>query len=261
MTHDLTFFRERGYQILPGLIESETADSLKRLLEAEVDVSLDTVRGHLPFQARETFIGKVDEACRSGKFDTFPRDAQMIMTGHFPLQTRLSESLWSVPRISAVRQVLSDALGVKELFMHMPPTARFVLPNNSRAAVPAHRDVSYNTHMTNFVILWVPLTDIDDDCGGVAIYEGSQNDLAEPDGTENFWLRPVSVDGYERVHCKMRTGDALLMSQTMLHSSVPNISNRVRCSIDFRFFGEMSASSKHLLDLQRWQVVEPSTAQ
>lgn len=261
MTVDLTFFRQRGYQVLRGLIPPHTGAYLKGYLEGLVDPSLNAIRASVPFDSRPDFVKKVDEICRAGALESHEREVQMVMTGHFPLATRLSQDLWRVPKEESVRELLASALRSEQLFMHMPPTARFVLPGSTRAAVPPHRDVSYNSHMRDFVILWVPLTDIDDECGGVAIYEGSHNKAEDPAGTENFWLKAVSTDGYERVHCTMKMGDALLMDQTMLHASVPNVSDRVRCSIDFRFFGGTSTSSKHMLDLQQWQVIEPSPIQ
>jgi ectoine hydroxylase-related dioxygenase (phytanoyl-CoA dioxygenase family) len=178
------------------------------------------------------------------------------MTGHFPLDIRLSPELWRVPKLATVKHLLKDILGA-QLYMHLPPTARFVLPGNNRAAVPPHRDISYNAHMRNFVTFWVPLVDIDDLCGGVTVYEGSQREVVQAESTENFWLKGVPTDGYEPVHCKMRVGDALLMSHTMLHGSVANRSDHIRCSIDYRFFGGPHRSSKHVLDLRSWLVCEP----
>jgi ectoine hydroxylase-related dioxygenase (phytanoyl-CoA dioxygenase family) len=257
MAADLSFFRDRGYQILRNVIPAETTTALKSFLEGSIDPSLDSVRSTVGFSSRADFVTRVDDVCREGKLESYPREIQMVMTGHFPLQTRLARNLWAVPQQASVRDVLRSALKSENLFMHMPPTARFVLPGSTRAAVPPHRDVSYNSHMRDFVIFWVPLTRIDDECGGVAIYEGSQNKAEDPVGTENFWLKAVSTEGYERVHCTMDVGDALLMHETMLHGSVPNVSGRVRCSVDFRFFGENSTSAKHMLDLQTWQVIEP----
>ncbi len=74
MSLNLNFFRERGYQVLPGVIGAETARSLKSYLEGLVDVSLELVRPKLPFASREDFVTKVDEVCRSGHLEDYERE-------------------------------------------------------------------------------------------------------------------------------------------------------------------------------------------
>jgi hypothetical protein len=56
----------------------------------------------------------------------------------------------------------------------------------------------------------------------------------------------------------MDVGDALLLNKWIVHESVPNVSSRIRYSIDFRFFSGRDSSSKHLLDMQTWKVIEPA---
>ena len=75
--------------------------------------------------------------------------------------------------------------------MHMPPTARFILPGNSAAAVPPHQDVSYNHHLTDFITAWVPFHPIDEESGGVAVFSGSQ-------AVPRFWIPPSGIFGFAR---------------------------------------------------------------
>jgi len=56
-------------------------------------------------------------------------------------------------------------------------------------------------------------------------------------------------------------GDAVILGRTTIHESMPNKSDRVRVSCDFRFFGERSHSTKHYLDLASNTIVSPATSE
>src|SRR5690606_32029103 len=143
-----------------------------------------------------------------------------------------------------------------EARLHLPPTARFILPQNVHAAVPPHQDISYNKHVEDFFVLWIPYCKIDDHCGGVIVHKGTGQ---LPEQLQNFdrkfWLQVVPDLGYEKIHCTMYVGDALLLNKWVVHESAGNTSDRIRYSSDFRFF--CGPSSKHYLDLKDWTVVAP----
>jgi hypothetical protein len=50
------------------------------------------------------------------------------------------------------------------------------------------------------------------------------------------------------------------MGKRTMHESMPNSSDRMRLSCDFRFFGEQSHSTKHYLDIAANTVVAPTKA-
>jgi ectoine hydroxylase-related dioxygenase (phytanoyl-CoA dioxygenase family) len=190
-------------------------------------------------------------------------DDRHVLLGHFPLPVRLSQALWQVPLALAEQPLLYALLGVTKLYVHMPPTARFVLPGNAKAAVPAHQDVTYNKHLGPFCVVWVPLVEIDRACGGMAIYPRTQgrgelfsgDAIAPADG----WIPGVEVTDLERVDLyPLAPGDIVIMGNETVHESMPNLSSRTRLSVDFRFFGDNSRSSKHYLDLAARRVVAPA---
>jgi hypothetical protein len=118
-----------------------------------------------------------------------------VFSGTFPLQTRLSRNLWQLFADPNLRALLLTLLGSDKLFMHMAPTARFVPRGYSHAAVPPHRDVTYNGHMTKFVTVWKPFVEIDALCGGVRIFRDSAKDAQGAEATvqkdpTGFWYRP-----------------------------------------------------------------------
>jgi ectoine hydroxylase-related dioxygenase (phytanoyl-CoA dioxygenase family) len=200
--------------------------------------------------------------------NVIPEKHMHIFQGHYPLEVRLSETLREFPRFANNHPLLFELLGTKRLFAHMPPTARYVLPRCSLAAVPPHQDISYNRHMDDFCVVWVPLVPIDERCGGMAAYRRT-NHVGEVLTGEvlpgaNGWLRPIKSADLERaervVLTPLEVGDAVILGHRTIHESMPNRSNRVRLSCDFRFFGERSHSTKHYLDLASDTVVAPATS-
>jgi Phytanoyl-CoA dioxygenase (PhyH) len=194
---------------------------------------------------------------------TVPAEDRHVLLGHFPLPVRLDQALWQIPLALAAQPLLRTLLGATKLFVHMPPTARFVLPGNVNAAVPAHQDVTYNKHLGPFCVVWVPLVEIDRACGGMAVYPRTQgrgelfagNTVAPADG----WIPGVEVAGLERVALyPLAPGDVVVMGNETVHESMANLSSRTRLSVDFRFFGENSRSSKHYLDLSERRVIAPA---
>jgi Phytanoyl-CoA dioxygenase (PhyH) len=192
-----------------------------------------------------------------------PAEDRHVLLGHFPLSVRLGKALWQIPLRLADQSFLYDFLGASRLFVHMPPTARFVLPGNVKAAVPAHQDITYNKHLGSFCVVWAPLVEIDRSCGGMAVFPRTQGRgelfsgeaVAPADG----WIPPIAVSALERVELQpLAPGDVVVMGNETVHESMPNRSGRTRLSVDFRFFGDNSRSSKHYLDLAQRRVVAPS---
>lgn len=181
---------------------------------------------------------------------------KQVLLGQFPLAVRLSEKIKPIARYLGESDLLKKLLGSGKLFMHMPPMMRFVPPNYTPAAVPAHQDSSYNTHMSGFLTVWVPLVRIDSACGGLVIFEDSQHVVSNVAPEYNGWLRPVPVDGFKRKQLEgLEPGDVVLLSPNIVHASAPNISHRTRLSMDIRIFGEKTHSSKHHMNLQTLETI------
>jgi ectoine hydroxylase-related dioxygenase (phytanoyl-CoA dioxygenase family) len=254
-------YRQNGYLVVKGLLDVTELVEVKRYLESrisqEVAAACEEIGCHNPADI-VSYIGRQADSSGAG----LTKGTRDTLSGHFSLEARLSRELWRVPRSPRLQQVLQDVLGGQSLYMHMPPTARFVLPGNVYAGVPAHQDVGYNRHMTNFVTVWVPFVTIDSECGGVKVFKGSNKgiDFLNSEEKEKFWLKSVPSGDYEAEHCEMQVGDVLILSKWILHESMPNLSSKTRISTDFRFFPESERSTKHFLDMQSWKVIEPGVA-
>ena len=254
-------FQEEGVVVLKGVLPAAFCDATHDFLSAALTAMAGLfARYGLALDAPD--CGREVTRLLASPATVLPEDRHVLL-GHFPLPVRLDEALWQIPLKLAEQRFLYELLAASRLFVHMPPTARFVLPGNAKAAVPAHQDVTYNKHLGPFCVVWVPLVAIDAACGGMAVYPRTQgrgelfagDKVAPADG----WIAGIDVAGHARVALyPLAPGDVVVMSNETVHESMPNRSQRTRLSVDFRFFGDSSRSSKHYLDLAERRVVAPA---
>jgi len=259
---DVSFFRDNGFQVLEQVVPRTVIRRVREFLEKAVPVTLHPAMKEIgcPSDAHVVrYIRAIVERKQDG-LEHLTKSTRDALCGHFSLDTRLSRELWDIPLSPEFQAAAKALLDTRRLYMHMPPTARFVLPGNVYAGVPPHQDVSYNRHMSRFVTIWVPLVPIDDECGGVSVFVGSGREPEYPvkQAKTQFWLDGVSTGNYPEHHYKLNPGDALALNPFVIHGSKPNLSNHIRLSIDFRFFGEGDRSTKHYLDLQTLEVIAPA---
>jgi hypothetical protein len=253
-------FAEEGIVILKQVLPPAVCRATHEYLSAALDATAEL------FARYGIALGAPDcgrQVERLLETASVPAEDRHVLLGHFPLAARLGEALWQIPLSLAAQPFLYDLLVATKLFVHMPPTARFVLPGNLKAAVPAHQDISYNKHLGPFCVVWVPLVEIDAACGGMAVYPRTQGrgelfageTVAPADG----WIPGIDVSRLERVELHpLAPGDVVVMGSETVHESMANRSARTRLSVDFRFFGDNSRSSKHYLDLAQRRVIAPA---
>jgi hypothetical protein len=263
----LEVFRREGVVVVKGLLPVPLVEKTAGFLRAELD-RLDGLFQRYGISKDDAAAPAELAALMERPADQVPDKDKHIFLGHFPLEVRLADTLRDIPRFVARHPLLFELLATERLFAHMPPTARFVIPHCSLARVPPHQDISYNRHMGDFCVMWVPLVPIDRKCCSMAIYPRTQGlgellaDIGPSSASE--WLPPIEGSAYgqaERVILEpLALGDAVVFGPRTVHESMPNVSDRVRLSCDFRFFGEQVRSGKHFLDLARDTVVAPRPA-
>ena len=99
-----------------------------------------------------------------------------------------------------------------------------------------HEDGVYNDGLP-FLICWVPIDEIDEEVGGLALLEGVHKGpcLHRQDGMKIFPIQPEDVPPGTWRRTDYRPGDVLLMSLRTPHSGLANISaDRFRLSLDTR---------------------------
>ena len=108
-------------------------------------------------------------------------------------------------------------------------------PKHSRFDL-IHEDGVYNDGLP-FLICWVPIDEIDEDAGGLALLEGVQNGpcLHRREGMNILPIREEDVPAGTWRRTVYRAGDVLLMGLHTPHSGIANISrDRFRLSLDTR---------------------------
>jgi hypothetical protein len=256
----LTEFHDRGYLVLKGAIQPATVgriadfiyghyDRHKELFRERTGKSLDDRR----------FLTSI--ASDAAVFSGLPSDLKHLVRGELPLEVRLDATLKLVAHEEGLARVLRALLGAESLRLHNPPSIRVSAPGLSIGNVPLHQDLAYNLHVKEFVTAWVPLCEIDDACGGVDVLEGSHRSSALEHVPQVVWSNAIKdakiVDRFVRRHVLLGAGDVLLFGPYLLHASHPNSSDRVRASIDYRFFSAATSSEKHYYDVDRRHVVAP----
>jgi ectoine hydroxylase-related dioxygenase (phytanoyl-CoA dioxygenase family) len=258
---DTGHFQTHGYQVFEAILDPGVLAEVRAFLESQLDAQLESACAEIGCPSARQIVPWAGQrlAEDGAAFKGLSKGCRDTLSGHFSLAARLSPRLWAIPRQDRFRALLEVLLGDGRLAMHMPPAARFVLPGNRHAGVPPHQDISYNRHLSAFLTCWVPLVSIDDQCGGVAVYDGSGFEPERPvrEDAGAFWLEPLATEGFREVRPRMEPGDVLMLNSTVIHRSVPNRSDQTRFSIDFRFFGDADTSTKHFLDLRTWRVVAP----
>jgi hypothetical protein len=108
-----------------------------------------------------------------------------------------------------------------------------------------HQDGIYN-YGIDFITCWVPLMDIGDDVGGLAVTPGSHlGSLYSPDVFRNPGQRVGIPEGaipdaaWRRPDYKV--GDLLMFHSMTAHAGLPNRSDRFRLSMDVRFLPKSEA--------------------
>ena len=102
---------------------------------------------------------------------------------------------------------------------------------------------------TNLLTVWLPVTEATAENGCLVVVPGSHKPGLElhcyaksRSGTHEI---PDALVGPNRVPLPMKAGDVLFMSKLTMHSSLPNVSDSVRWSLDLRYNPIGQATGRH----------------
>jgi hypothetical protein len=243
-------FGPSGWQVEPQLLDSATVSAahdflderrltLQRQFEQWVGEPLDE-KGYAFHQ------GQVKEYEARG----LPKDLRHYLRGEFDLQTRLDERLVRVLSTPKCKTFFPRFLETDGYVIHHPPMVRFKVADAPSSVLPPHQDAPYNAHLNDFLTVWVPLVDIDEDCGGLIIYDGSHTTELVPHVASGAWEAQATGDhsSFPTRHVLMQVRDILMFPPSLLHESAPHRSVRIRYSIDFRVVRHPSDTTKSYFD-------------
>ena len=120
---------------------------------------------------------------------------------------------------------------------------RYAFPADEKYLTPCHQDHFFIRETNEFCMLWVPLMDIDESVGGLAIAVGSNKyGLFEHVLQENVYSYgfkgrkqkgiPLSAIHQPWFATDYHPGDLLLFHSQVVHRALPNASDRIRLSVN-----------------------------
>lgn len=244
-------FNDRGWHLERSILDQDVVvevreflasrqQHLRRLFEAWVGTKLDNPASYAWHQRQVPIYEERG----------IPGDLRHFLVGEFDLETRLDLRIMELLSTERCRKFVSAFLQTDYFYVHYPPMIRFKIANAPSSLVPVHQDFAYNRHMSDFIAVWLPLVPIDNDCGGVIVYEGSHlADMVQHNSSGAWGSKAVAdLSRYPRRHILMDAGDALFFPPTLLHESAPHCSSHVRYSIDFRVIRRSADTTKSYYD-------------
>jgi hypothetical protein len=246
-------FSEDGYLFLRGVLER---NAVRR-------VTKDVIR----ISKRYGFVEK--KAISEPIWSRRPtNETDLSLDGSFAKSLGTMKSLADLAQTKKLAGILRTALACDVYpWRNNQDQVRVIPPGNFMrhlghvrlpGATPAHQDF-YSFRSLDFCTVWIPLMEIDEQVGGLAVRSGSHRDgllehwwrgnlqlgVADTINEAAAWRDTGAVslggtvqpngDGHGWLRSNYQTGDVLIFQPLMLHRGLTNASDRVRLSVDFRF--------------------------
>ena len=245
-------FGKQGWHLQTELIDGATATSVRDYLEIRIlwmHSQFEKWVGS-PLTEKQSYSWHQEKTVEY-EANGLPDDLSHYLHGEFDLETRMDSRITDILASNRCQEIVSNFLGTAKYYVHYPPMIRFKLPGAPASAVPVHQDFAYNEHLSKFMTIWMPFVDVDDEVGGLIVYEGSQLSGMTEHGPSGAWANKSDTDlsDYTSRHVIMEAGDALMFPPTLLHGSAPHRSTTTnRLSIDFRVFPEKEYTTRSYYD-------------
>jgi hypothetical protein len=143
----------------------------------------------------------------------------------------------SLPHHPALKNAMKMIVG-ERLLIHPKPIGRVIFPNCDRLTVHAHQDYRFMGGDPECFTAWIPLHDCPLDMGPLRILEASHRFGFQNHVDENLHVPEIPKDaaaGGDWVGGEIQAGDVLIFHSLTVHAASPNVSNKLRISLDCRF--------------------------
>lgn len=250
-------FDRDGYVLLEGVLDperdldpvlAEYERVLDRLASELYEAgSISTTYAELPFQERLTRVYAESGRVHAQYFDfSLP---QRNVTEDTPMWT--GPAVFRLLRHEALLDAMESLIGA-EIFSNPVQHVRLkppehLVPRDAQGrvqlgATPWHQDngvVTEEADETQTITVWFPLLHATEEMGALKVVPGSHREglLAHcpSKGAGGLHVPSRLFRPEEGRALPMRRGSVLLMHRRTLHSSLPNTSDQVRCSLDLRY--------------------------
>ena len=144
------------------------------------------------------------------------------------------EALHRFPHLAALTWIMAALVG-EDVLVHPKHAVRLVFPNYEPGRVKAHQDHSAVQGDPRCYTAWVPLHDCPIECGPLAVLSGSHLSGLQPTPKGTGYIPLAAAAGRQWVEGGLKAGDILIFNSLTVHQALPNRSQRIRVSVDFRF--------------------------
>lgn len=174
--------------------------------------------------------------------DTLEYTGNPVPPGAFrPKDREIYKSFINNPKIKgAVEKIIGEEIIWVPIRDYKVITPLGRIPDDQRAFW--HTDGHYNPGLP-FTSIWIPLNDMDEENGGLAVRPGLHNGPSlypESENPDSFGLITLMPHDHELLDESVSTypfrlGDAVIFDRRTPHSGLHNLSSRFRMSFDVRF--------------------------
>lgn len=233
----VAMFEDDGYLLLRDVLDEATLGSLQAVFEHAVDR-----------QAQEWIEkGMIKDACSNASFTTrygLLRDQLPATFSNSWRRIIVSEATYRIWQhavlVGVVRSLVGDELWASRTWNGRPRA-----PRQTKQTIDWHQDAHYSPNYdpsndTPQISVWMPLVPVDELSGCLQVARGSHKHGYRPmvkvERNGLVGLGPEDLQDIEPHACVMQPGDVLLFNELTYHRSLENVSDRVRWSLDIRYY-------------------------
>ena len=227
-------FHNQGFAIIHDVLEDSCLEALKR--DCEILVNTLARRRLEEGKLTDLFADSPFETRLIHLFENYLDEVPTIFRSELHLEGFYL--LFAHPRLlEIVEQVLGSEIRIYPNYSVRPK-----LPENKRTEVLWHQDAGYtsgNSEILRMVNVWTPLVPVNRRNGCMQFVPNSHRNGVVRHEQDQYYLRIHDDDlkpiADQAIPIEINPKDIAIFSNLLFHRGLPNRSNHVRWSIDFRY--------------------------
>ena len=227
-------FLEQGFAIIHDVLEDLCVEDLKHDCEILVDrlAKKRLEEGKLT----DLFTDSPFENRLIRLFENSPNEVPTIFRPELHLEGFYT--LFAHPRLLEIaKQILGSEIRIYPNYSVRPK-----LPENKRTEVPWHQDAGYtsgNSEILRMMNVWTPLVPVNRRNGCMEFVPESHKNGVVRHNKDQYYLQ-IHNEALEplikrAIPIEINPKDVVIFSNLLFHRGLPNKSNHIRWSIDFRY--------------------------
>ena len=213
----------RGYILIRKLLPQDDLIPLLAEITQILSAASWLVPGHDPLER----VANINATC-GDPAPAFKQTYQQVFN---------LEAFHSLPHHPRLQQVMNMIVG-NRLLIHPKPIGRLIFPQCDQLTVHAHQDYRFMSGDPECFTVWIPLHDCPVEVGPLRILEGSNHLGYIKHEEDNLHVPEIPSEAAihgDWVGGRIDAGDVLIFHSLTVHAASPNMSDRLRISLDCRF--------------------------